>query len=83
MKPLGITAYRLAKDVGVPLTRVTNIIHGKRSITAETALLLAKYFRRSEGFFHNLQAHYDLEMAKEGAEDMVKAIIPITHPHFV
>jgi len=65
MKPLGITAYRLAKAMSVPLTRITNILHGKRTITPETALLLAQYFGMSERFFMNLQAHYDLEMAKD------------------
>jgi len=68
MEPLEISAYRLAKDIGVPLTRITNIIQGKRAISPETALLLAQYFRMSERFFLNLQSHYDLEMAKDMME---------------
>lgn len=65
MQPLMITPYRLAKDIGVPITRITNIVKGNRAITPETALLLAQYFRMSERFFMNLQLHYDLEKAKE------------------
>ena len=65
MEPLSITSYRLAKSIRVPLTRITNIVQGKRAITPSTALLLAQYFGMSERFFMNLQAHYDLELAKE------------------
>jgi addiction module HigA family antidote len=65
MEPLNISAYKLAKDIDVPITRITNIIRGKRSISPETALLLAKYFNMSERFFINLQSYYDLELAKE------------------
>lgn len=68
MKPLGLTSYRLAKDIGVPLTRIANIVQGKRAITPETALLLSQYFGMSERFFLNLQSHYDLEMAKEAMQ---------------
>ena len=64
MKPLGITQYRLAKDIKVPETRIAGIVQGKRRITADTALRLSRYLRMSERFFINLQAHYDIETEK-------------------
>ncbi len=64
MKPLGITQYRLAKDIKVPETRIAAIVQGKRRITADTALRLSRYLRMSERFFINLQAHYDIETEK-------------------
>jgi addiction module HigA family antidote len=63
MGPLGITQYRLAKDISVPPRRINEIVHGKRAISADTALRLAKYFQVSALFWLNLQAHYDLEVA--------------------
>ena len=65
MKPLGITQYRLAKELGVPAIRINEIVHGKRSVTADTALRLSRYFGTSEGFWLNLQARYDLEVGKD------------------
>jgi addiction module HigA family antidote len=65
LDPLGISAYRLAKYINVPLTRVTAILDGKRAITADTALRLSRYFGLSEKFWINLQANYDLEVAKD------------------
>lgn len=65
LEPLGISQYRLAKDVSVPPRRINEIVKGMRSITANTALRLAKYFRTSERFWLNLQAHYDLEMERD------------------
>ena len=59
---MGITQYRLAKDVNVPPRRINEIVQGKRSITADTALRLGRYFGISPQFWINLQAHYDLEM---------------------
>ena len=56
LKPLGITQYRLAKDISVPPRRINEIIHGKRSISADTALRLSRYFGLSERFWLNLQA---------------------------
>lgn len=64
LKPPGISQYRLAQDVGVPPRRINEIVHGKRSVTADTALRLARYFRTSERFWLNLQARYDLEVEK-------------------
>jgi len=65
LEPLGITAYKLAKDISVPRNRITEIINGKRDISAETALLLSRYLNTSAEVWLNLQAHYDYEMAKE------------------
>jgi addiction module HigA family antidote len=62
--PLGITQYRLAKDITVPPRRINEIVHGERGITADTALRLARYFGTSERFWLNLQARYDLEREK-------------------
>ena len=62
---LGITRYRLAKDTRIPPRRLTEIVRGGRSITADTALRLARYFGTSERFWFNLQAHYDLNVACE------------------
>lgn len=65
LKPLGISQYRLAKDISVPPRRINEIIQGKRSITANTALRLARYFGLSERFWLNLQSRYDLEVEKD------------------
>ncbi len=62
LDPLEITPYRLAKDINVPLTRVTAILAGRRAITAETALRLSRYFRTSKAFWMNLQSAYDLDV---------------------
>lgn len=63
--PLGITQYRLAKDISVPPRRINEIVHGARNVTADTALRLARYFGTSERFWLNLQARYDLESEKD------------------
>jgi len=65
LKPLGISQYKLAKDIHVPARRINEIVHGKRSISADTALRLSRYFNLSERFWLNLQARYDLEMEKD------------------
>lgn len=65
LNPLGISQYELAKDISVPPRRINEIVHGQRSITADTALRLARYFRTSERFWLNLQSRYDLEVEKE------------------
>lgn len=64
MKPHGLSAYRLAKDLCIPRNRITEIVNEERDISAETALLLGHYFAIDPAFFMNLQRHYDLEMAK-------------------
>lgn len=61
LKPLGLSQYRLAKDIGVPPRRVNEIVKGERGITADTALRLGRYFNMSAQFWLNLQSHYDLE----------------------
>ena len=65
LSPLGISQYRLAKDISVPPRRINEIVQGKRSITADTALRLSRYFGLSERFWLNLQSRYDLEVEKE------------------
>jgi addiction module HigA family antidote len=65
LKPMKITQYRLAKDIGVPPRRINEIIHGERAITADTALRLGRYFGMSPQFWLNLQSHYDLEQEQE------------------
>jgi addiction module HigA family antidote len=65
LKPLGISQYRLSKDISVVPRRINEIVQGKRSITADTALRLARYFGLSERFWLNLQSRYDLEVEKD------------------
>ena len=65
LKPMGISQYRLAKDTSMPPRRVNEIVQGKRSITANTALRLARYFGTTDRFWLNLQARYDLEIEKD------------------
>ena len=65
LKPLGITQYRLAKAINVPPRRINEIVHGTRSISADTALRLARYFGTSERFWLNLQARHDLEIERD------------------
>jgi len=67
-----ITQYRLAKDISVPPRRINEIVHGERAITADTALRLARYFGNSERFWLDLQARYDLEIAKERLGDRLE-----------
>lgn len=61
LKPMGISQYRIAKDISVDPRRINEIVLGKRSISADTALRLGRYFGMSAGFWMNLQSHYDLE----------------------
>ncbi len=74
LNPLGISQYRVAKDIDVPARRINEIVHGQRSISANTALRLGLYFGTSAEFWMNLQAKYDLEVEKNqsGAEIMRK-----------
>src|SRR6266576_6920553 len=62
---LGISQYRLAKDISVPPRRINEIVRGQRAITADTALRLARYFRTTDRFWLNLQTRYDLELQKD------------------
>ena len=68
LKPMGISQYRLAKDINVPPRRINEIVHGKRSISADTALRLARYFGLSERFWMNIQSRYELEVEKDKLE---------------
>ena len=65
LKPFGISQYKLAKDITVPARRINEIVHGKRAVTADTALRLSRYFNLSERFWLNLQARYDIEVQKD------------------
>jgi len=65
LQPLGVSQYRIAKDISVPARRINEIVHGLRGISADTALRLARYFGTSEEFCMNLQARYDLEVEKD------------------
>ncbi len=65
LEPLGISQYRLAKSINVSPRRINEIVRGTRSITANTALRLARYFVTSERFWLNLQSHYDLEIERD------------------
>ena len=79
MKPVGLSAYALAKALAVPLPRVNDIVREKRAISPEMAVLLSAYFGTSDGYWINLQAHFDLEMAKEKVGKQAAQINP--HPH--
>jgi len=82
LKPMGISAYRLAKDIGVPVNRITAIIKELRAISPETALLLARYFCVSDELWSNLQSHYDMECAKDALKTKLKRLpkyIPADH----
>ncbi len=65
LKALGISQYRLAKDIHVPARRINEIVHGQRAISANTALRLARYFGMSDRFWLNLQARHDLDIEKD------------------
>ncbi len=74
LEPLEITPYRLSKDIGVAQTRISEILAEKRSITADTALRLARYFGNSAQFWLNLQTAYDLRQAQEKNADIYEHI---------
>ena len=69
LKPLGISKYRLAKDIYVSPRRINEIIHGRRAITADTALRLGRFFGMEAQFWLNLQSHYDMEVALETLQE--------------
>ncbi|MEZ4706331.1 MAG: HigA family addiction module antitoxin [Caldilineaceae bacterium] len=79
MKPLGLSQYRLAQDLGVPALRISQIVHGKRAVTVDTALRLARYFGTSANVWVRLQARYDLEVAEATLAERVKREVKI-HP---
>lgn len=73
----GITQNKLAVSIGVPPRRINEIVHGKRTITADTALRLGKYFGTSAQFWLNLQTDYDLDLAEDRVIDQIEAITPL------
>lgn len=74
LEPLEITAYRLSKDLKIPQTRISEIIKGKRRITADTALRLSKYFGNSAKFWLGIQDDYDIEEGKENKQSELNEI---------
>jgi addiction module HigA family antidote len=81
MKPLKLSQYRLAKDIGVPALRISQIVRGKRSITADTALRLARYFGTSANVWMRLQARYDLEVAEIGLAGKIEREVAVLGQH--
>ncbi|MGH3545686.1 MAG: HigA family addiction module antitoxin [Mycobacteriales bacterium] len=77
LAPLGVSQTRLARHVGVPPRRINEIVHGQRRITADTALRLSRVFGTSEGFWMNLQSHYDLEIEKDNLRVTLEGIVPL------
>jgi len=77
LKPLGISQYKLAKDINVPARRINEIVHGKRSISADTALRLSRFFNLSERFWLNLQGRYDLEMEKDKFKGRIESEVKV------
>jgi len=76
LEPLGITAYRLSKEIRVQQTAISQIINGSRRITVDMALRLSRYFGNSAQFWLNLQNHYDLESEMEKKEYLITKIVP-------
>ena len=74
LKPMGITQYRLAKEIGVPQRRIGEIIAGKRSITPDTGLRLSRFFGTSDGFWVGLQTDYDTALAKDALSEVLSRI---------
>ena len=77
MEPLGISQYRVAKEISVPARRINQIVHGERAISADTALRLSRYFGLSDQYWLNLQSLYDLQLAKEKLQPTLDAIEPL------
>ncbi len=76
LEPMGLTKYRVAKEIGVPAQRIGDIVLGKRAITADTDLRLCRFLGLSEGYWLRAQAAYDLEVARSKIEDQLQAILP-------
>ncbi len=77
LQPLGVTQHRVAVSIGVPPRRINEIVHGKRRITADTALRLARYFGTSDRFWLNLQTRYDLETERDNIGETLDQISPL------
>ena len=80
MKPLGLSQNRLGRDLGVPPRRINEIVHGKRSVTADTALRLSRYFGTSAEFWLGLQAYYDLDAASDRLADRIVREVKVFSP---
>lgn len=79
LQPLGVSQYRLAKDIGVTPRRINEIVHGRRAITADTALRLGRFFNMEAQFWLNLQSRFDMEVAKAALRDRLdKEVHPLT-----
>ncbi len=81
MKPLGLSQYRLAKDIGVTAIRISQIVNGQRAITVDTALRLARYFGTSAAVWLRLQVRYDLEMADRELSERIKREVKMFPGH--
>lgn len=77
IKPLGLTQYRLAQDIGVSPIRISQIVHGERSITVDTAMRLARYFGTSASVWLRLQVRYDLEVAETGLSERIQREVKV------
>ena len=77
LQPMGISQYRLAHDISVHPRRINEIVHGKRSVSADTALRLSRYFGLSERFWLNLQSRYDLEVEKDRLEGRLQKEVKV------
>jgi addiction module HigA family antidote len=77
LEPMGISQYRLAKDISVPPRRINEIVLGKRAITPDTALRLSRYFGLSERFWINLQTRYDIEMEKDRLQNRLEREVQV------
>ena len=80
LKPMGISQYRLAKEIGVPAMRINKIVHNERGISADTALRLARYFRMTVEFWTGIQVHYDTEMARMSLGNRLEQEVKIFMP---
>ncbi len=77
MKPLHLSAYKLAKGIGVPVSRIQDILHDRRKVTVDTSVRLARYFGMSDLFFYNIQTDLDLRELKEKMWDEIEKIKPL------
>ena len=81
MKPLGLSQYRLAKDIGVTPIRISQIVNGQRAITVDTAMRLARYFGTSAEVWLHLQVHYDLEVADKKLRKQIIREVKVFQQH--
>ena len=80
LEPLGVSQYRVAHDISVPPRRINEIVHGKRTVSADTALRLARYFGTSERFWMNLQVQFDLEIERDRLGKRLEKINVLREP---